>query len=283
MTAGAGGSGGRKEARAAMPRLGLGTWHMGESGALRAAEVRALREGFDLGMRLVDTAEMYGGGGAEEVVGEAVRGRRDEIFVVSKFYPHHASRRKLLAACDASLARLGIERIDCYLYHWRGSVPLAETVAVLNELVAAGKIASWGVSNFDVADLEELVAVPGGDRVSANQVLYHLAQRGVEFALAPWCAARGIEVMAYSPLDEGRLLRAPVLARIAASLGAAPAEVALGWLLRDPNVVAIPKAARLDHLRSNRRAADLRLGREALDALDRAFPPPRRKTALATS
>jgi len=264
-----------------MPRLGLGTWHMGESRKARADEVRAIRAGLDLGMTLVDSAEMYGEGGAEEVVGEAIRGRRGEVFVVSKFYPHNASRKKLRAACDASLARLGIERIDCYLYHWRGSVPLEETVPALNELVAAGKIASWGVSNFDVDDLEEVIAIPGGDRVSANQVLYHLGERGVEFALLPWCARRGIEVMAYSPLAEGRLARDATLDRIARRIGATASEVALAWVLRDPNVVAIPKASRETHLRSNRRARELVLDAATLAELDRAFPPPRRKTALA--
>jgi len=264
-----------------MPRLGLGTWHMGENRARRGAEVAALTLGLDLGMPLVDTAEMYGQGGAEEVVGEALRGRRDEVFLVSKFYPHHAARKPLRAACDASLKRLGVERIDCYLYHWRGPVPLQETVSTLGELVAAGKIASWGVSNFDVGDLEELVAVPGGDRVAANQVLYNLGTRGVEFDLLAWCGERGIDVMAYSPLDEGRLVGHPVLAAIAARLGATPAQVALAWVLREPRVCAIPKAAREEHLRANRAAADLRLDESSLAELDRAFPPPRRKTALA--
>ena len=195
----------------APPRLGMGTWHMGEARARRGAEVAALRLGLDLGMALVDTAEMYGEGGAEEVVGEALRGRRGDAFVVSKFYPHHAAPKALRAACDRSLARLGIERLDCYLYHWRGGVPLADTVGALGELVDAGKIASWGVSNFDTADMEELVAVPGGERVAVNQVLYNLARRGIEFDLLPWCAARGVAVMAYSPLDEGPHLVVRVL------------------------------------------------------------------------
>ena len=264
-----------------MPRLGLGTWHLGDRPARRDAEAQALRLGMDLGMALIDTAEMYGEGGAEEVVGAAIRGRRDEVYVVSKFYPHHASRRELAAACDRSLARLGIERIDCYLYHWRGSVPLAETVAALQELVAAGKIARWGVSNFDVHDLEELAAIPGGDQVAANQVLYHLGARGIEFDLIGWCAQRGIEVMAYSPLDEGRLVKHPALAPVARRLGVSPAQVALAWVLRDQRVVAIPKAAREEHLRANRAAVDLALDAATLQELDRAFPPPRRKTALA--
>jgi len=264
-----------------MPRVGLGTWHMGESRARREAEVAALTLGLDLGMPLVDTAEMYGQGGAEEVVGQALLGRRDEVFLVSKFYPHHAARKPLRGACDASLERLGVERLDCYLYHWRGPVPLAETVATLEELVVAGKIATWGVSNFDVGDLEELVAVPGGDQVAANQVLYNLATRGIEFDLLAWCGERGIDVMAYSPLDEGRLVGHPALQAVAVRLGVTPAQVALAWVLRDPRVCAIPKAAREEHVRANRAAADLTLDADALAALDRAFPPPRRKTALA--
>jgi diketogulonate reductase-like aldo/keto reductase len=264
-----------------MPRLGLGTWHMGEEARRRPVEVAALRLGIDLGLRLVDTAEMYGDGGAEEVVGEALRGRNDTVFVVSKFYPHHASRRELRAACDRSLARLGVERIDCYLYHWRGPVPLAETVQTLEELVRAGSIASWGVSNFDVGDLEETLAVPGGDRVAANQVLYNLATRGIEFDLLPWCERHGVDVMAYSPLDEGRLLRHPALRAVAARLGATPAEVALAWVLRQRNVAAIPKASATEHVRANVRATALRLDGDSLAELDRAFPPPRRKTALA--
>jgi diketogulonate reductase-like aldo/keto reductase len=264
-----------------MPRLGLGTWHMGESGARRGPEVGALRLGFELGMPLVDTAEMYGEGGAEQVVGEALRGQREGIFVVSKFYPHNASRAKLRQACARSLARLGIERIDCYLYHWRGAVPLAETVATLEELVREGRIASWGVSNFDVADMQELVAVPGGERVAANQVLYNLSRRGIEFDLLPWCGERGIDVMAYSPLDEGRLLGHPALQQAAKRAKATPAQVALAWVLRDERVVAIPKAADAEHVKANRAAADLRLDAAVLAELDRAFPPPRRKTALA--
>jgi diketogulonate reductase-like aldo/keto reductase len=263
-----------------MPRLGMGTWHMGESTGRRGDEVAALRLGLDLGVTLIDTAEMYGDGGAEEVVAEAIRGRREGLHVVSKFYPHHAGRRKLAAACDASLARLGIERLDCYLYHWRGGVQLAETVAALGELVQAGKIARWGVSNFDVADLEELVAIPGGDQVAANQVLYNLARRGVEFDLLPWCAARGIDVMAYSPLDEGRLAGHPALASVARRVGASAAEVAIAWTLRDPGVASIPKASKAEHVHANRRAAGLVLDAAALEELDRAFPPPRRKAAL---
>ena len=264
-----------------MPRLGMGTWHMGESRSRRGEEVAALRLGLDLGVRLVDTAEMYGEGGAEEVVGEAIRGRRDAVCIVSKFYPHHASRRALRAACEASLARLGIETLDLYLYHWRGSVPLAETVAALEELVAAGRIRRWGVSNFDVADLEELAQVPGGREVAANQVLYNLARRGIEFDLLPWSRARGVAVMAYSPLDEGPLARHPALAPIARRLGITPAQLALAWVLREPGVTVIPKASSPEHVRANRAAADIVLDAATLRELDAAFAPPRRKQPLA--
>jgi len=263
-----------------MPRLGMGTWHMGESAGRRAAEVAALRLGLDLGMTLVDTAEMYGEGGAERVVGEAIRGRRDEVYLVTKFYPHHASRRALAKACEGSLARLGVEAIDLYLLHWRSSVPLEETVETLERLRGEGKIRRWGVSNLDVADMEELASVPEGARVAANQVLYNLARRGIEFDLLPWCAARAIDVMAYSPLDEGTLAVHPALEKVAKRLGTTAAQVALAWLLRDPRVAAIPKASSAKHVRANAAARDLALDAEALEALDRAFPPPKRKRAL---
>ena len=264
----------------AMPRLGMGTWHLGEDRSARAAEVAALRLGFDLGLALVDTAEMYGAGGAEEVVGEAIRGRRDGVFLVSKFYPQHASRRRLAAACEASLRRLGVEAIDLYLLHWRGSVALAETVEGLERLVDAGKIRRWGVSNLDVADLEELVAVAAGGRVAANQVLYNLARRGVEFDLLPWCARRGVAVMAYSPLDEGALARNRVLAAAAARVGATAAQLAVAWLLHRPGVTVIPKAARVEHVRELACCADIALDEETLAMLDHAFPPPRGKRPL---
>jgi diketogulonate reductase-like aldo/keto reductase len=263
-----------------VPRLGMGTWHMGERAANRAAEVEALRLGLDHGMNLVDTAEMYGDGGAESVVGEAIHGWRDGIFVVSKFYPQHASRRKLIAACDGSLAQLGGETIDLYLLHWRGTVALDETVSTLEELVRIGKIQRWGVSNFDVADMEELVAVPGGDRCAANQVLYNLAHRGPEFDLLPWCAARRIPVMAYSPLDEGRLVRHPAIASVAHRLAVGPGQVALAWVLRNDNVIAIPKASSREHVLANRAAADIHLDRAALELLEQSFPAPRRKRPL---
>ena len=263
-----------------VPRLGMGTWHMGERANNRAAEVAALRLGLDHGMNLIDTAEMYGDGGAESVVGEAIHGWRESVFVVTKFYPHHASRRKLIAACDGSLAQLGGETIDLYLLHWRGTVPLEETVSTLEELVRIGKIQRWGVSNFDVADMEAIVAVPGGERCAANQVLYNLAHRGPEFDLLPWCAARRIPIMAYSPLDEGRLVRHPAIAAVAKRLEVDPGQVALAWVLRNENVMAIPKAASREHVLANRAAADVHLDRAALDVLEQSFPAPRRKRPL---
>jgi diketogulonate reductase-like aldo/keto reductase len=264
-----------------LPRLGMGTWHMGERPAARSAEIAALRLGLDLGIDLIDTAEMYGEGAAEEIVGEAIRGRRDEVFLVSKFYPHHASRRKLVAACRASLARLGTEVLDLYLYHWRGGVPLDETVATLEELAADGLIRRWGVSNFDVRDMEEVFALPAGNRCAADQVLYNLSHRGIEYDLLPWCARHRVAVMAYSTLDEGRLAKHPLVVTVATRLGATPAQVALAWVLRDPHITALAKASTPEHVRENRAALDLRLDAETLREFDRTFPPPRRKVPLA--
>ncbi|MFO1291616.1 MAG: aldo/keto reductase [Rubrivivax sp.] len=278
------------------PALGLGTWRMGEARADRAAEVAALRRAFEIGWRVVDTAEMYGEGGAEEVVGEALAGAlraglaRDEVFVVSKAYPHHASRAGLRAACERSRRRLGLDAIDLYLLHWRGSVPLAETLAGFAELQRRGWIRRWGVSNFDVADMEELFALPGADDgaagCSANQVYYSLGRRGVEFDLLPWQRVRGLPLMAYCPIDQGVLAGAGAPAAVhgvAQRHGATPAQVALAALLAQPGVLAIPKAASERHLRENWGAAALMQALDAADraALDRAFPPPRRKQALA--
>jgi diketogulonate reductase-like aldo/keto reductase len=264
----------------AMPRLGMGTWHMGERAKYRAAEVAALRLGLDLGVTLVDTAEMYGDGGAERIVGEAIRGRRDDVYLVTKFYPHHAGRRELVAACEGSLRRLEVETVDLYLLHWRGGVPFAAMVETLELLAAAGKIRRWGVSNLDVADVDEIVRAPRGERLAANQVLYNLARRGVEYDLLPWCAAHGVDVMAYSPLDEGPLASHPTLRTIAKRLEATPAQVAIAWLLRRPEVAVIPKATRPEHVRANAAARELVLDTETLAALDRAFPAPRAKRVL---
>jgi diketogulonate reductase-like aldo/keto reductase len=264
-----------------VPALGQGTWRMGEDDRARKAEVAALRLGIELGLTLIDTAEMYGEGGAEVVVGEAIAGQRERVFVVSKVYPHNAGSRALAAACDRSRARLGIDAIDLYLLHWRGSVPLAETVEGFEALKRAGKIARWGVSNLDVVDLEELWSV-GGDACAANQVLYNLAERGIEFDLMPWCARRSLPVMAYSPVGQGgRLLRQKALAEVAARHGATPAQVALAWMLARPGVIAIPKAADPKHMRENAAAARLRLTEEDHATLDAAFPPPQRKRPLA--
>ena len=274
--------------QAALPVLGLGTWRLGESAARRAAEVAALRDAIGLGYRLFDSAEMYGEGGAETVLGEALRGAiaagevtRDDLFVVSKVYPHNASRRGAVAACERSLARLGLDRIDLYLLHWRGAHPLAETVAAFEALQAAGRIGAWGVSNFDRDDLEELVALPGGDACAANQVWYSASQRGVEFDLLPWMQARGMPLMAYSPIDQAALARHPRLEAVARRLGVTAAQVALAWVLRAQGVVAIPKAVDPGHLRANLDAAGLALDAPALAEIDRAFAPPRVRTALA--
>jgi diketogulonate reductase-like aldo/keto reductase len=253
---------------------------MGEQRNQRAAEADALRVGLDLGMTLIDTAEMYGEGGAEEVVAEAVQGRRDEVFIVSKVYPHNASKSGTIAACERSLKRLKTDRIDLYLLHWRGSYPLAETVAAFERLKADGKIRSWGVSNLDPDDMNELEGVTNGRNCVSNQVLYHLGSRGIEWDLIGQCAERKVMVMAYSPLGQGRVLRNAALAKVAARHGVSTAAVALAWTMRHPHVVAIPKASRPEHVRENLVAADLKLLPADLAELDAAFPPPKRATPL---
>jgi diketogulonate reductase-like aldo/keto reductase len=264
----------------AVPALGQGTWYMGEGRRPAAEETAALRLGLDLGMTLIDTAEMYASGGAERVVGEAIRGRRDEVFLVSKVLPSNASRRGTVAACEASLRRLGTDRLDLYLLHWRGGVPLAETVAGMEALVQAGKIRHWGVSNLDTDDMEELAALPGGEACATNQVLYNLTRRGIEWDLLPWCREHTVPIMAYSPIEQGRLLRQSALKEVAARHGVSPAQVALAWVLRDPLVIANPKAADQSHVRENRTALDIRLTAQDLAAFDRVFPPPTRKQPL---
>ena len=259
--------------------LGQGTWMMGEDPRRRQEELAALRAGLDLGMTLIDTAEMYGDGGAEELVGEAVAGRREEVFLVSKAYPQNASRARLAQACERSLRRLRTDRLDLYLLHWRGSVPLAETVAAMQALQAAGKIRHWGVSNLDQDDMAELMAA-GGAGCATDQILYNLTRRGTELDLLPWLAGRGIPPMAYSPVEQGRLARQPALVAVAARHGVAPIQVALAWVLRRPEVIAIPKAARQAHVEVNRKAIDLVLAAEDLAELDRAFPAPRRPVPL---
>ncbi len=261
-----------------VPVLGQGTWYMGEDSRRSADEVAALRLGLDLGMSLIDTAEMYASGGAEEVVREAIAGRRDEVYLVSKVLPSNASRQRAIAACEASLKRLGTDHVDLYLLHWRGGVPLAETVEAFEALQAAGKIGQWGVSNFDVADMQELAGVSGA--VQTNQVLYNLESRGIEFDLLPASQRASIPTMAYSPIGQGGFVGDDRLAAIAARHGVSTTQVALAWVLRHKDVIAIPKAVKPAHVRANRAAADLVLTEADLAEIDAAFPPPRRKVPL---
>ena len=265
-----------------IPALGVGTWNMGERRQKRADEIAALQMAVDLGMTVVDTAEMYGGGATETLVAEALSGRRSEIFLVSKVMPQHASRRGTIESCEASLRRLKTDRLDLYLLHWRGGVPLDETVDAFATLQRDGKIRYWGVSNFDVDDMKELAALKIGAStpVAANQVLYNLMRRGIEYDLLPWCRARGVPAMAYSPLEQGLLANHKTLQAIGERLGATQAQVALAWVLRQPDVIAIPKAGHLEHVRENRDALDIALAPEDLGELDAAFPPPADKIAL---
>ncbi len=260
-----------------VPALGQGTWHMAEDPARRSDEIAALRRGLDLGLTLIDTAEMYGDGAAEELVGEAVRGRRDEAFLVSKVLPSNADRRGAVEACHASLRRLGTDRIDLYLLHWRGPVPLEKTVEALESLVSEGSIGSWGVSNLDVDDLAEL---PEGARPQTDQVLYNLTRRGPEYELLPRCRELSMPVMAYSPVEQGRLLGHEALREVASAHGRSPAQVALAWVLRRDDVIAIPKASVISHVEENHAALDLHLTDDDLQVLDEAFPPPVRRRPL---
>jgi diketogulonate reductase-like aldo/keto reductase len=263
-----------------VPALGQGTWMMGEDPAKRADELSALQTGFDLGLTLLDTAEMYADGGAERLVGEATRGRREQVFLVSKAYPQNASRQRLPQACEASLQRLGTDYLDLYLLHWRGRVPLAETVEAMERLVAAGKIRRWGVSNLDTADMVELLAA-GGAACATDQILYNLTRRGPEHDLLPWLVDHKMPVMAYSPVEQGRLLGNQQLQEVAARLEATPAQVALAWVLHHDYVLTIPKAGRVAHVQENRAAADLILSPDDLAELDAAFPRPRQRQPLA--
>lgn len=262
-----------------MPALGIGTWRLGERRGERAKEVAALRLGLDLGMALIDTAEMYADGGAEEVVGEAIAGRRDKVFLVSKVSPHHASRRGAIAACKRSLRRLGTDRLDLYLLHWRGEIPLTETIAGFEALSEEGSIRAWGVSNFDRSAMEELLRLPGGERCAANQVLYHLSCRGIEWDLLPLCRQRGVAVMAYSPFDEGRLLRKRGLIELAARIRATPSQLALAWLLSQ-QVAVIPKAAHAGHVHDNSAALNVPITQDLRAEINRVFPPPSAPTPL---
>jgi len=261
--------------------LGLGTWRMGASARRKAQEIAALRAGIDAGMTLVDTAEMYAEGGAEEVLGEAIDGRRDDVFVVSKVYPQNAGARSAIAACERSLRRLRTDRLDLYLLHWRGRIPLAETVAAFERLRRDGKIVRWGVSNFDTADVDELLALPDGAKCAVNQVLYHVDERGIEWSLLPLCRRNAIRLMAYSPVAEGALLRNAAVLRIAADAGITPAQLALAWLLRHDDVISIPQTSNVAHGRDNRAATAITLSSATLAAIDAAFPPPKSASPLA--
>ncbi len=254
---------------------------MGDHRGRRKTEVAALRLGIDLGMTLIDTAEMYAEGGAEEVVAEAIEGRRDEVFLVSKVYPHNAGRQSAIKACERSLRRLKVDCLDVYLLHWRGSIPLAETLEAFQSLQQTGKIRDYGVSNFDVDDMEEAARLPGGQQIVTNQVLYNLAKRGIEWDLMPWCRQRGIPIMAYSPIEQGEMLDQPQLNAIAKRHDVSAAQVALAWLLRQEGMIVIPKSSNAAHVRENRAAYDLELTPEDVSDLDRAFPPPTKKTYLA--
>ncbi|WP_288392918.1 aldo/keto reductase [uncultured Herbaspirillum sp.] len=266
---------------AQVPALGQGTWNMGESGAAAATEVHALQAGIDLGMTLIDTAEMYADGNAERIVGQAISGRRQQVYLVSKVLPHNASQRGTIAACEASLKRLGTDHIELYLLHWRGPHPLAATVEGMEKLVAQGKIGGWGVSNLDSDDIDELLQEPQGSHYLCNQVLYNLSRRGIEYDLLPQALEQGVAIMAYSPIEQGRILKNAALGSVAQRHGVTPAQVALAWVLRQPGVIAIPKAADAAHVQANRACLDLQLTAADLKELDAAFPPPRRKQPLA--
>jgi len=267
-----------------VPVLGQGTWRMGEEKKNRASEIAALRTGIDLGMTLIDTAEMYANGGAERVVGEAIAGRRDQVFVVTKFYPQNATREGMAAACDRSLRRLDISQIDLYLLHWPGDVPLKETLAGFEDLLEAKKIRYAGVSNFDVDDMTELARLKGGlERIVTNEVLYNLERRGIEWDLLPWMRKRHRPIIAYSPVEEGLLAHPhPALKRVAERHKATPVQIALAWVIREDGVIAIPKAADPKHVRENRGAADIKLTKRDLAELDESFPPPDEKKPLET-
>ena len=264
---------------ARMPTFGIGTWRMGEDRRRRKDETDAISHGVDLGFTLIDTAEMYGEGGAEEAIADAIAGRRDGLYIVSKVYPHNATRAGTIAACERSLKRMAIERIDLYLLHWRGGARLAETFEAFHRLREAGKIADFGVSNFDRDDMEDAARLDKG-LTGSNQVLYCLSRRGPEFDLLPWMRQRAVPLMAYSPLDQGGLLRKAALRKIAGEVGCTPAQLALAWLMAQPGVVTIPKSASRERVKENLGALDVKLSPEIVAELDRAFPPPKGKQAL---
>ena len=263
-----------------VPALGQGTWGMGEGISPEDIEADSLRAGLDLGLKLIDTAEMYGNGGSERVVGKALVGRRDDAFVVSKVLPSHASRKGTIEACERSLKNLKIEKIDLYLLHWQSSVPLSETVEALEKLVTQGKIGAWGVSNFDTALMENLAEIAAKGHIATNQILYNLSRRGPEFDLIPWCEDHNIPVMAYAPIEQGRIMKDRDLLELARKLNVAPSVLALAWVIRNPLMIAIPKTSSIKHLRENTKALDLSLDQEVLRALDKIFLPPTRKQPL---
>jgi len=263
-----------------VPQLGIGTWMMGERPSARKEETESVRLGIELGMKLVDTAEMYGDGACETFLGEALAGLRDKVFLVSKVYPHNASRAGTVAACERSLKRLKTDHLDLYLLHWRGGEPLAETIIGMEHLKTQGKIRHWGVSNFDTEDMNELYFTPGGEGCAVNQVLYNLTRRGPEYDLIPWLQEHEMPLMAYSPIEQGRIKTTGVLSEIAKKHGAKPFQIALAWALRFPTNIVIPKASRPEHMRENAGARDIKLDADDLAALDAAFPPPTRKRSL---
>ena len=268
-----------------VPAIGQGTWYMGERNSDLRAEVKALQQGLDAGMTLIDTAEMYADGGAERVVGEAISGRRDDVFLVSKVYPHHAGGAKAIAACEQSLKRLKTDCLDLYLLHWRGSIPLHDTVTAMEKLQQSGKIRRWGVSNLDTDDMQALWKIPGGNACMTNQVLYHAAARGIEFDLLPWCEEHSVPVMAYCPLAQAGKLRhdvltAPVMQEIANARGVSSAQIALAWVTRTDNVIAIPKAVQPQHVKDNAAALTLSLTADEIARIDTVFPAPNHKTPL---
>jgi len=263
-----------------VPVLGQGTWNIGDTGTKRAAEIGTLRRGIECGMTLIDTAEMYGSGRSEDLVGEAIAGQRDGVYLVSKVLPSNASFEGTVHACEASLKRLRTDVLDLYLLHWRGRYPLHETVRGFERLLEEGKIRAWGVSNFDVNDMEELFRTPGGTACAANQVLYNPEHRGIEYALLPWCAQNGVTVMAYSPVGQGgRLLSSAALRKVAQKHDVSAAQAALAWCLRKP-LVAIPKASSVRHVEENAAATKLELDSEDLAVIEKAYPAPKRKQSL---
>jgi diketogulonate reductase-like aldo/keto reductase len=263
-----------------IPALGMGSWHLGEGRHPPEVEIEAIQTGLDLGMTLVDTAEMYGDGASERLIGRAIEGRRDDVFLVSKVLPHHATFDGTIAACEASLRRLGTGSLDLYLLHWRGAVPLEETVRAFEELKRVGLIRHWGVSNFDITDMTELTELSAGRAVEADQVLYNLTRRGIEWNLLPWCQQHGVPIMAYSPIEQGRLIDDPVLAGIARRHKATSAQVALSWVISHPGVCAIPEAGTAKHVRENAGALKVVLHADDVVELDAAFPPPTRPVPL---